>query len=466
MIKKYLGVLFLLFFGAALFADIAPAEVKADYGGAFRLRQEYWENGLDFETMNKPDRDFFRLRTTLWGKVDLNQDLGAYLRIGNEAKYYLGNYKPFGAPYDGERFDQDELYIDNLYIDAKNIFGLPVDLRIGRQDFLGAFGEGFLILDGTAADGSRTFYFNAAKATVKINKNNTVDLIYIKNPEKDTYLPSWHPNRSPSSTYPGYVDNKKQLNASDEEGAVLYVKSKLNDNFAIEPYYIYKKEDPVGSNQTLKLNTAGARAVFTAGTWKVRGEFAHQFGKYDDTATITGKDRKANGGYIFAGQKYEKVSLKPEWELGYVYLSGDDPTTTEHEGWDPLFSRGPVWNEVAVYPMLYETTNDSGAVPAYWTNTHLYKAGVKLELASATNLALSCQYLKADQKTNLTSASQLLMFSNDGKERGKLATLMLTHAFNKQISGFLQAEYFVPGNFYTDKAQNAAFMRWQLQYSF
>jgi hypothetical protein len=294
---------------------------------------------------------------------------------------------------------------------------------------------------------------------LKINKNNTVDLIYIKNPEKDTYLPSWHPNRSPSSTYPGYVDNKKQLNASDEEGAVLYVKSKLNDNFAVEPYYIYKKEDPVGSNQALKLNTAGARAVFTAdGGWKVRAEFAHQFGEYDNNI-----DRKANGGYLFAGRKYEKVTLKPEWELGYIYLSGNDTSTTEHEGWDPLFSRGPVWNEVAVYPFLYETLNDSGAIPAYWTNTHLYKAGVKLELAAATNLALSYQYLRADQTT---ASSYTAMFSNNSKDRGQLATMMLSHAFTKQLDGFLQAEYFVPGKFYTDQAQNAAFVRWQLQFKF
>lgn len=466
MIKKYLGVLFLLFFWAALFADIAPAEVKADYGGAFRLRQEYWENttSLQTETNNThEDRDFFRLRTTLWGKVDVNKDFGAYLRLLNEARYYIGNYKPEFELGKGNRdnIDVDELIVDNLYIDYKNVFGVPLDLRIGRQDFLGAYGEGFLIVDGTPVDGSRSFYFNAVKATVKINKDNSVDLVYTKNPKTDQYMPSLYPARPNGASY---YDNKRILSASDEEGAWLYVKSKVNDNFAIEPYYIYKKEDPVGSNQTLKLNTTGARAVFTAGTWKVRGEFAHQFGKYDDTATITGKDRKANGGYIFAGQKYEKMALKPEWELGYVYLSGDDPTTTEHEGWDPLFSRGAAWNELYIYTLIPESAGKEGfAAPGYWTNMHLYKFGVKLALASATNLGLSYQILKADQNTSGLSAA---MYTNNSKDRGQLATLMLTHAFTKQIDGFLQAEYFVPGKFYTDQAQNAAFLRWQLQFKF
>jgi hypothetical protein len=49
--KKCLWALFLLCIGAAVFADMAPAEVKADYGAAFRLRQEYWEKVVDLETL-------------------------------------------------------------------------------------------------------------------------------------------------------------------------------------------------------------------------------------------------------------------------------------------------------------------------------------------------------------------------------------------------------------------------------
>lgn len=456
MIKKCLAVFFLLCFGAAVYAEIAPAEVKTDFGGSFRLRQEYWENTTDLQTSaTHADRDFFRLRTLLWGKADVNKDLGAYIRIGNEAKYYLGSYTPFPAPDMGKQFDEDELYVDNFYIDAKNVFGLPIDVRVGRQDFLGMYGEGFLILDGTPADGSRSFYFNAFKATLKINPKNSVDLLLISDPEKDTYLPSLYPRR-PNAYGFNYVDNKRRLNASDETGVVLYGKSKINENVYLEPYYIYKTEDIVGANPALKLNTLGSRAVLTYGEWKVRAEYAHQFGKYDNDI-----DRRANGGYLFVGRKYEKVALKPEWELGYVYLSGNDRSTTKHEGWNPLFSRAPMWNELYIYTIISETAADGGALPGYWTNLHLYKAGLKLALASATSLAVSYQYLQADQNTAATS-----MLSGNSKERGQLGTLMLTHAFTKQITGFLQAEYFIPGKFYVDQAQNAAFLRWQLQYTF
>jgi len=53
------------------------------------------------------------------------------------------------------------------------VLNLPIDFKIGRQDFLGQYGEGFLILDGTPGDGSRSFYFNAIKLTWKINSNNS-----------------------------------------------------------------------------------------------------------------------------------------------------------------------------------------------------------------------------------------------------------------------------------------------------
>ncbi len=474
MIKKCLAVLCLLLFSALIYVEVAPAEIKADYGGSLRLRQEYWENVVDFETTKKPDRDFFRLRTSLWGKVDFSKDLGLYGRLTNEARYYLGNYKPFEitAPpaaaltSDDDRFDEDELIIDNLYFDMKNLFGLPVDLRIGRQDFLGQFGEGFVILEGTPGDGSRSFYFNAARATIRFNKDHSVDLIYVNNRQTDDFLPSLYPARS--DYLAGYYKNKKLLNVSDERGFIIYGKNRISDYLSIEPYFIRKHEDSTGGygkkfpgpKDNLRLNTLGMRAVFTAGNWKVRTEYARQVGHYDDA---NDRDREAAGGYLFIGQKYADVPLKPEWEAGYVYLSGDKRNTRDHEGWNPLFSRAPLWNEVMIYPLISETLGDGGAIPGYWTNLRLYKLGLKLALAQKTNLALSYQYLRAVEKTTGLNPN---MFSNDSKDRGHIGTFMLSHAFTKLLDGYLQAEYFAPGDFYGRKADDAIFLRWQLQYKF
>ena len=151
--KSFVRVLLLLV-GCLLFVSAAYAEVKFDYGADFRLRQEIWDNVVDLGTSQK-DRNFLRLRSRVWGKADFTPDLGAYLRITNEAKWYgLGPYEQWKTNPNLDEVDPDELIFDNLYADAKNIGGLPIDIRIGRQDFLGTYGEGFLMLDGTPGDGS------------------------------------------------------------------------------------------------------------------------------------------------------------------------------------------------------------------------------------------------------------------------------------------------------------------------
>jgi hypothetical protein len=456
MLRKSLAVVCVVFLTAILYVSVAHAETNFTYGAAFRLRHETWDDvvGLDaIRTGPGADRAFFRLRSSLWGKADFSPNLGAYLRLTNEMKYYTGSFNYKG---NNDRYDPDELIVDNVYADAKSVFGLPVDLRVGRQDFIGptGYGEYLLILDGTPNDGSRSFYFNAAKATVKFNDKNSLDLMYITDPKTDIYLPSM---------YPGV---KKQLTASNEQGFVAYGRSKVIDNVSLEPYYMYKKEDaftdPVtkANISTLNLNTVGMRAVVTVDTWKIRAEFAHQFGDYEDGGLW--KDRSGNGGYIFVGRKYDNIDLKPEFELGYVYLSGDDTGTKDkNETFDPLFSRAPLWNELMIYTFIFETSRYGGAIPGYWTNLNLFKFGLKLNFSPSTALALSYQYLTAPQSTQDLNPA---MFSNGGKTRGHLPTAVLTHKFSKDLDAMAQLEYFVPESFYSDQTDNATFLRLQLQY--
>jgi len=477
MVKKYFKVIFFVLICVVFFSEDVMAEIKTDFGGSVRLRQEYWENVIDFETTGAPDRNFFRLKTNLWGKVDFTKDIGIYGSLTNEARYYMGNYMPFeiapGKPgyetSESDQWDEDELVIDQLHFTYNNILGLPFDIRIGRQNFIGptGYGEYFLILDGTPGDGSRTAYFDAIKATWRINKSASLDLIYLSNSQSEDLLPSLNPSRS--DYLAGYVDNERLLNISDEKGFIAYLKTKPTENLTIEPYYMFKQEDGVGHNYTqgpgptdeLSIHAVGARAMYKIANWTIRGEFAHQEGEYDSVGED--RDREGNGGYLFFGQKFADVKMKPEWELGYVYMSGDDPDTKKHEGWDPLWSRGPSWNEIFTYTLVYETMGDGGAIPGYWTNLHLFMARAKLALSEKTSCSLSYQYLRADEET---SAKNPAMFSNDSKDRGHIGVAYLNHTFTKQLTGFLQLEYFKPGDFYTDDADDAVFFRWELQFKF
>ena len=449
----------MVWLGAILYVSVAHAEIKVDEGAAFRLRQEIWDDVVSFDTINTAtsaaDRNFFRLRTSVWAKVDFDPSFGVYLKLTNEAKYYGTGPFRFKSPAEDDALDPDELIFDNLYADAKDLFGLPLDLRIGRQDFLGPnmYGEGFLLMDGTPGDGSRTFYFNAAKATLKFDKQNSVDFVYIDDPATDTFLPSLHP----AITNRLYIDNKRLLDASREQALMAYGRIKAVDNVALEPYYIYKIENSFSTTPKLKLNTVGGRLVYTVGGgWNFGGEYAYQWGNYDN-----GTKRRGNGGYAFVGRKYDAVSLKPEFDLRFVYLSGDKADTTDtNETWDPLFSRNPYWSELLIYSLPNEQSKNGGPIPGYWTNMEIAKATLKLNFDPSTNLALSYQYIWAPESPAplLTTA----MFGT-GKTRGHLPIAILSHTFSKNVDGFLELEYFIPGSFYSSQADNATFFRWQLQ---
>ena len=107
----------------------------------------------------KDNRNRFRIKSSLWGKKDFNEDVSLCAKLTNEFNAYPYFYQSASSKK-RLRFDIHEVVFDNLYLDVKNLLDMPVDIRFGRQDFLFTYGEGFLIMDGTPYDGSRTFYFN------------------------------------------------------------------------------------------------------------------------------------------------------------------------------------------------------------------------------------------------------------------------------------------------------------------
>ena len=121
----------LLLLGSILYVPYAVAETIFDYGAAFRLRQEIWDDVVTLGTSNTgsaADRNFFRLRTQLWGSADFSGKADVFMRLVNEAKYFDGPftaYKANNVSTGPDRLDSDELIIDNLYFDAKDIFRSP-----------------------------------------------------------------------------------------------------------------------------------------------------------------------------------------------------------------------------------------------------------------------------------------------------------------------------------------------------
>lgn len=423
----------------------AKAEVKFKWGPYLRARYEYWKNWRDMDNTQLDNRSFFRIKTSLWGQADLDEKYSFYCKLTNETKAYTyfapSSSKPSGKTEKGLRYDIHEVVFDNIYVDFKKVLNAPVNIRLGRQDLFG-YGENFLLADGTPNDGSRTYYFNAMKTSWSINERNTFDFIYIRNPKDDTYLPIINEDKSPQN-----------LNTTDEEGYVGYLRNRSIKNLALDGYYIYKREDADGGvgyqSQEGIINTIGSFARYDFPTWAIKGQAAYQFGDYGANS------REALGGYGYVEKNFKDMRWTPTAKAGFIYLSGNKAGTDRNEAWDPLFSRYPWFSELYSLSMAAET-----GIVGYWTNISAYCAEFAVKPTEKTKLSLNYYFLRANEQVAANT-----IFSGSGKTRGHLPEVRVDYALTKSISMYVLAEYLIPGNFYKND-DPGLFVRTEFQIKF
>ncbi|MCM8818154.1 MAG: alginate export family protein [Candidatus Omnitrophica bacterium] len=413
-------------------------EVKFDYGFDLRLREEYL-GGIfaPAPPSGYEDDNYFRVKLSLWGKWDINGNNTIFIRFSGEPRFYV---EKGGFLSRGRSRSDDEFIFENLYFEFKKLFNSNWDLKIGRQDLLMQYGEGFIIMEGTPGDGSRTFYFNALKATYHFNEKNLIDLIFLYDPVED-FMPIIN-------------DVHKKLVNSEEKGVILYGKLNPSQKISLEPYYIYIDRDAytIGTITTpaLGLNTIGTRAVYKFDPWKLRGELAYQWGNY-----ANGNDKQGFGGYLFLTRTFKEVKFMPSIDIGFAYLSGDNPdTTTKDEGWDPLYGKWPWISELLLYYYFYD-----GEI-AKFTNYNLWRTSLNLLLTKDTSLSLSYNYFRANQP------NPTFGLGTTSLTRGHIPTLILRHKFTPNISSHFWFEYFVPGEYYPATHENSFFFRWELAFKF
>jgi len=438
---------FLLCVLAVLFVSVPVyAAPQFKFGFYERMRYEYWKNLFDMDNGQPDNRNYFRFKTSVWGKMDVDKDLSFFAKLTNEFKAYTefqgstATVPDKSATKKGYHFDISEVVFDNLYADVNNVFNLPVDLRIGRQDFMGQYGEGFLIFDGTPQDFTRTFYFNAAKASWRADEKNSLDFIYINDPRTEEFLPVINRTMYVQVANPRLDKVPQALNTTDEEAYVLYWKNKSVKNLALENYYIYKREGWKGGTgmqgEKGVINTVGSFARYDFSPFTVRGQLAFQFGSYGT------QDRQAIGGYLYLDRDFKNVKYTPKFSLGSIYLSGDKLGASKKTAWDPLFSRYYWISDIYACSIAKDTGNN---ISGYWTNLEVWRAEFSFVPTKKSKVTLRYNFLRAPEEVAANA-----VVSGKGKDRGHLPQLRYDYTFNKNVSTWCLLEYLIPGNFYRD----------------
>jgi hypothetical protein len=458
-------------------------------GADFRFRIEYGENWQTLsDDAHRVDHqwNYERYRTRWWTKSILSEDVSINTRLTWETRTWnepsgklqradLAATDPRNYPV--REWNPDEAIIDWLNINVRNIGDLPLAATVGRQDLLG-FGAGWLIMDGTPLDGSRTMYFDAARFTYGgKDTENVLDLIYVdQSAQSDRWL-------NPIN------DQERAVAIQDERAAIAYLTNKSLAPTQLEGFFIYKNDNPIDFftvNRTPVTNipwssaspafTAWSRKaeIFTVGGgvsnivapedhWKYRAEGAYQTGDRDDRSGVS-QDVEAYGAltnleYLF------RDPLQNAVHIGYEFDSGDNPNTNDDEQFDLLWGKWPRWSELLIYTASNETD------VADLTNLHRANIGHRIQLTKECSLSTDYHLLWADKfgQPWKTGASGINV-SGDSHFRGQLVTSWLRYQFSKQLVGHLMGEYFIPGSYYEkstgENADNAFFVRLNVEYTF
>lgn len=438
---------------AAAIACLAPnvqasnTEGPLSWGADLRLRQIFIGNvGLNDDGATA-DRTFQRYRGRLWGAYVPSEQLSLDARLIWEGRHYAQPEAEDWPPIGFETWYSGGILFDRLALDLNDLGGTPLSLKLGRQDII--LGNGWLVLDGTPIDGSRTIYFDAARATYVAEPIHTrFDLIYIDQ-SADT-------GRFPRPLN----DEVEDVTEQHETGVILYAGNEgLIDGTDLDGYFIYKhnRANPTPGNirvdngapfpspsDTGDIYTAGLRADGALpGPWTYRAEGAYQWGERND------RDLDAlafNGRLSYAFDD----ALASQLHLGYEYLSGDEPDSRSDQAFDPLWGRWPQWSELMIYQWPLETRVGEA------TNLHRLNLGWAAQIHPTTRLTLDYHGLWADEESTRT-AGQLANISGDDRFRGHLLTGWLRAKFNRHLSGHLVAEYLAPGDYYAEHRRDDAY---------
>ncbi len=446
------------------------------------------ETGEVWQTLNKDNRtdhryEYERYRTRWWTKWVLGEDITFNTRLVWEFRTWdephtklqytnaLDHHNDFVT-----EFNPDEALFDWFSVNIRNIGGMPLTATIGRQDIM--FGVGWLVLDASPLDGSRTIgLFDAARFTYDWKDAATkVDLIYANNdPESDRWLKPIN-------------DQDRGLIEDKEQAVILYLTNTTWKPIQLEGFLIYKHDEPfdhqltnfpfIWSEEGDTLTLGPAISGTSGDHWKYRAEGAMQVGtKAGDeprggsplTVVDLGDRRDVLAFGTLDTLEYQfKDPHDNATHVTYEYASGDDPDSAQDERFDLLWGRWPRWSELLIYTWANETRI------ADVTNLHRLNLGHRISLSKRWQLTADYHALWADQNSGAMIPSSIHLSSSE-HFRGHLLTSWLRYKFSDQLYGHFLVEYFINGHDYYESANavsavssddDAWFFRINLEYVF
>ena len=396
------------------------------WGADLRLRALYDEARTLDQHATGHDRFWSLYRARVWTKITPVENVDFNIRVVTEPRVFC-------RPDMEEQTIRQEALFDLLNVKWSKVLGTPLTLTAGRQEL--KFGDGWLVINGTPLDGTRTLFFDAVRATYDAQAIKTVfDLVTLCN------------QANSSAWIRPFNDRNLDLAENDEIGVILYGSNKSVKDTTIDGYFMYKNDDRVAENgDDADIYTLGARAAGALDEhWKYVAEAAPQWG-HKNGVNICAFGANSDLAYNFNDPHKNLL------HSGYEFKSGSG----ERDGsFDPLWGRYPIWSN-----LYADSIAGLEFLPDQVSNLHRLTTGWGFNPCQKMTFTLDYSLLFANQNTFADRSG----FSEEGKFRGQLIKSVLEHVMNEHLTGQVIAELFAPGNYYDDTRNDVAlFLRYQL----
>lgn len=354
---------------AAVCCVTATAELQnVELGGSIRIRGNYYN--LD----SRGDYSFIEQRTRLNVKADFTQDVSAFIEFDNY-NFWGEDFRSVYLTGSDYRSGLNSVNLYQSYIDVQNLWGSPLSLRVGRQEF--RLGAAFFI--GT--DETSAFFtgisFDAIRLTYA-SEQLVINAVTAKTVEQ----------------YGDYLEDDADLFGT-------YFSYIGIEDITLDAYWLYVRDRVGAVGDQVDLHVLGLRGAGVIGAFDFEAEVAYQFGDVDGVASACPFGfGSADVGFDDLGVNMElgytfDTAWQPRLFARFAYLGGGDPDES-------------IWSNDYDLPFIRLTSdikysefldNDAATVyKAAMSNVFFYGVGMQVMPTECLELKLVASYFEVDEE--------------------------------------------------------------------
>lgn len=359
--KTLLAAALIAGLGSTAYAELQNVEV----GGKIRIRGNWY----DFDESGG-EISFVEQRTELSVKADFTDEVKAFIELDSYG-IWGGDFRSnYITSFDGADLGNDvDLY--QSYIEASEMWGTPLQLRIGRQEI--SLGSEWLV----GVNDASSFFFGLSFDAIRLSYETdafSVDAIAAKLVEGGG---------------DGFAED-------DVDFYVLYGSYTALEDVVIDAYWMMVNDDESLTAYDVNFHTVGLRGAGTIGGFDFEAEAAYQFGEAEldlpfpfNIFADADLDYDAIGANLEVGYTFD-MNWQPRVFLGGAYFDGGDQgdgrwwrRDTPELPFNRLFSN---WE----YSEFLANTDESNMI--------IYRAGVGAMPTENVELLLAASYFQVEEE--------------------------------------------------------------------